>query len=148
MTKAFVLTGVAAIGLAVAGCGGGSKTLSKEEYASKLNQICADYNKTVTRIGRPTSPAELASKGKMLIAEFDKALAKVNALEPPSAIEADVERFVAEYRRLRELVSRIVAAAKQNDTASVVGLAMQASPLDRDTARLGKKLGAPACAAG
>lgn len=150
MTKAFACTGAlaSALALAAGGCGGGSKGLSKDEYAARLNRICADYNRTIKRVGTPTSPAELAAKGPKLIAEFDKALARVKKLTPPKELKADVDTFLSEYTQLRGVVDQIVQAAKRNETTKIVQLAAQAEPLNKDTQALGKKLGAPACAAG
>jgi hypothetical protein len=150
-----LLLGRAAIGAVLllafvaAGCGGGgSKTLSKDEYRRRLNSICADYNATVARVGRPTNLAQLASEGPRLIAEFDKTLLKIKQLEPPSEVKLDAEKLVSESKQLRDLVNQIVAAAKKKDAAKITQLGARAGALSKDSDALARRLGAPACAAG
>jgi hypothetical protein len=138
---------VLVLALAAAGCGGGeSKTLSKKEYGSQLNQICADSAATLDKMGRPGSIPELASKGPKLIDEFDKAVSKAEALKPPSEIEADAGRFVSKSKQLRVLLGQLTDAAKKNDLGKIAQLAVGAESLGKDVGALGTKLGAPACA--
>ena len=135
----------ALVGVLAAACGGG-KTLSKEEYGSQLNAICADYNTKVNEIGEPTDIGEVAEKGPQLLDEFDAAIAKAEKLEAPSEIKADADRFISVITELRGLISDLVDAVEKNDTATISAYGAKADALFKDRDALGKKLGAPACA--
>jgi hypothetical protein len=143
-TTRLAVGAVLVVALAAAACGGGgSEGLSKEDYAAKLNEICAA---TVEKADRPSSLPELVSNGPRLLAEFDKALPQAEALVPPDELKPDVDKFLSEYKHLRNLVSQLIDAAKKNDLAKVAQLGARADALGQDTAALARKLGAPACA--
>ena len=56
------------VALVAVGCGGGSKTLTKEEYGRQLNQICADLEAKEREIGEVnTIPEFVAKQGVTLL---------------------------------------------------------------------------------
>jgi hypothetical protein len=136
------------LALAAAGCGGGggSKTLSKAEYGSQLNQICKDYNAQVKAIGRPSSIAELGTKGSKLLDGFKSTIAKAEKLKPPSELKSTADKFVADAKQLTGILGQLIDAAKKNDTAKVAEVGAKADALSKEADSLGKQLGAPACA--
>jgi hypothetical protein len=146
--KRFAIGAVLVLALA-AGCGGGgSKTLTKAEYASQLNRLCADYNARINAIGRPATPADLATKGPKLLAEFEKTISKAEKLEAPAELEADAAAFVDAAKELDRSISALLDAAKKNDSAKVGQLVTKADAVAARGDALGRKLGAPACAEG
>jgi hypothetical protein len=136
-----------ALALIAAGCGGTTSSLSEGGFGSKLNRICADYNAKVTEIGAPNSLAELASKGPALIGEFDKAIVKADDLSRRMR-SSTADRFISESKQLRDILNRLIDAAKKSDTATITQLGSQADALSKDADALGAELGAPACAQG
>jgi hypothetical protein len=145
--KRIAIGAVLVLALVAAGCGGGgSKTLSKEEYGSQLNQICKDYNAKVKEIGEPTSIPELGTKGPKLLDEFNGAIAKAEKLEPPSELKAKADKFVADAKELTGLLTQLIDAAKKNDTAKVQEVGVKADALSKEADSLGTQLGAAACA--
>jgi len=144
-----VMGAVAVLALAAAGCGGGgSKTLSKAEYSSRLNKICADYNAKVKQVGQPRSIAELASKGPQLLDEFDKAVAEAKKLKPPDELKAAANRFLSLADQERALISNLIDAVKKKDTQKITELGAKVEPLDKESNNIAKnQLNAPACAA-
>ncbi len=138
---------VALAAVLAAGCGGGgSKTLSKEEYGTQLNQICADYNAKVKEIGEPNTVSELADKGPQLVDEFDKAIGKAEKLKAPDELKSTSDQFISKSKDLESTLKDIVDAAKANDAAKIQQLGTTASTLSNETDALGKQLAAPACA--
>src|SRR3954463_10214863 len=100
------LGAVLALALTAAGCGGGGgKALSKEEYASKLNQICTDLNAKNKAIGDPNSVADVANKGPKLVDAFDNAISDVKKLKAPDEIKDAAARFVSIGEQERGLIS-------------------------------------------
>jgi hypothetical protein len=134
--------------LAACGGGGGGSALSAEEFGTRLNKICADYDATVKKIGEPSSLEELGTKGPRLREEFDKAIAKAGDLEPPDELAKMHDDFVAKGKELSGLIGQLVEAAKENDVAKIQELGTRAELIGNESDDLGKKLGAPACAQG
>lgn len=130
-----------------AGCGGGgSKTLSKADYGTQLNQICTDYNAKQKEIGEPASLADVADKGPKILDEFDKAISKAEKLKAPDEIKATRDEFLAKSKEQRDLLGQLVDAAKANDSAKAQELGTKLDPLSKETDALANQLGAPACA--
>jgi len=145
--KKIAIGAVLVLTLAAAGCGGGgSKTLTKAEYGSQLNQICKDYNAQVKSIGRPNSIAELGTKGSKLLDGFKGAIAKAEKLKPPSELKSTADKFIADAKQLTGILSQLIDAAKRNDTTKVAEIGTKADALSKEGDSLGKQLGAPACA--
>ncbi len=138
---------VLALGLAAAGCGGGgSKTLSKEEYGKQLNQACVEAKADLQKAGSLSSPADLASKGPKLLTAFDGLISNVEKLEAPDEIKSESEQMVAEAKQLRGVVSQLIDSARKNDLTKVVQLGLKAQSQGNTLGALGTKLGAPTCA--
>ncbi len=149
--KRLAIGAVFILSLAAAACGGGgsaSKALTKEEYVSKLNQICKDANAEEEKIGTPSGLAEFASKAPKLRAVFDSAVAKAEKLQAPSETKADADKFIADAKRIGALLTEAVDAAKKNDEAKVIATGAKLQAVVQDGEAVGKRLGAPACAQG
>jgi hypothetical protein len=151
LRKTLVLAGAFAALLAVlaAGCGGGGGGggLSKDEYVSRLNAICEDFNAKQEEIGEPQNLSELGTKGEQLLAEFDNAIDDVKGLgDPPDEIADQANRFIAVGEEERDLIRDLIDAANDNDQARVQELGSQIEPLDNESDRLATELGANACA--
>jgi hypothetical protein len=145
--KRFAIGAVFVLALAAAGCGGGGgKSLSKEEYASKLNGICSDFNAKQKAIGRPQSISDLGDKGSKLLAAFDDAISKVKKLKPPGELKDRANRFVSLGEQERDLVSDLIKAIKAKDLAKAQQLGARIEPLDKESNNLARQMGAPACA--
>jgi outer membrane murein-binding lipoprotein Lpp len=147
MKRTIVLGAVAAFAVAVAGCGGGgSKTLSADEYSKELNQICADYNTKVKEIGEPNDVAGLVDKGPQLVDEFNSAIGKAEKLNAPDELKSTADEFIGKSKELSTTLDGLVHAAKANDAAKMGELGAQADTLNSATKALGTKLNAPDCA--
>ena len=136
--------------VAAAGCGGGgggSKTLSKADYGTQLNQICTDYNAKQKAIGTPTSLADVGVKGPKILTEFDKAIATADKLKAPDEIKSTRDDFFTKSKAQRDLIGQLIDAAKANDAAKAQELGGKADGLNTDIQAMAKELGAPACGA-
>lgn len=90
------LAGLAALGAValIAGCGGGSDTLSADDFREQADAICADANREIEGLTEPTSADEflpfLRSGLEIQTAQTEK----LKALEPPSDLEAPFNEAV------------------------------------------------------
>jgi len=151
MKRALVLAvGLASLlAIVAAGCGGGggSDKLTKEEYASKLNAICDEYNAKQKEIGDPESLSDIGDKGPKIVDEFENAIDKAKNLNPPDEIADQVNRFISLAEQQRDLLNDLIDAAKDNDTAKVQEIGSKIEPLSTEGDQISNDLGAPACAA-
>ena len=124
---------VALVAVGLAGCGGGSSstsstgTLSKSEFVSQANAICAKVNSARSNIGTPTSTAQAISAINKLESAVRPDLAQMQSLatRAPADIKADYDHFVAQVGSLVALLPRLAQAAKSSDSAKAQQLETQ-----------------------
>jgi hypothetical protein len=136
---------------ALAGCGSGSKGLTRLEYAQRSDAICARYNQQTAHLQgqeRGVGVEHLASVAEQTLALFDRATARLRALPPPPEASALAGRWLASLARLRADVVKIRDAARANDLAEVRTVATQAQRDNDASNRLAQRLGMTACSAG
>ena len=147
--KKLMLAAVLALAAIAAGCGGGGggSALSADDYRSRLNAICEDFNQKQTEIGEPQNLEEVGQKGDEILDEFDKAIAEVEDLNPPDELQKPHDEFLDLGKQQRDILQKVVDAAKDGDEAEASREAEEAGTLDdRSDAVATDELQAPACA--
>jgi hypothetical protein len=133
-----------------AGCGGGDGEtggLTREEFVSELDQICADFDAKQEELGEPESLEDVAELGPEFESEFDAAIQRVRDLgEPPEEIAGDVDRFLELAEDQKALIGDLVAAAEDADIQRVEEIAEEGEELDDESDRIATDLGAERCA--
>ena len=136
------------VAVPAAGCGA-AKPLSKQQYVSKLNAMCADFSAKEKEIGAPQSLAELREKEPRILQAFDKAiLDKVRNLRAPGEIAVQADRLVVLAGRQHDVMRGLIHAAKENDFARVPGLMSRNGTLNEEAKSIARDLGAGNCARG
>ncbi len=126
-----------------AGCGG-SDTLTKKQYAAKLNAMCEDFSAREQKIGESQT---LGEKESRVLDAFEHAIVdKVGGLKPPEEIAGQAARLSELAHQQRDTLAGLAAAAKSNDFARVPVLASKNAALNREASSLARRLGANACA--
>jgi len=130
-----------------AGCGGGgSDTMTKEEYVAGLNTICEDVNGKIDDIGTPTSLEDLADKGEQVLEVYDEGIEEIGELNPPDEAADQHEELVASLKEQRDLSEQAVEAARDGDAEKAQELGGQIAPLETKSDQLATELGADQCA--
>jgi hypothetical protein len=145
--KKLAFGAVLVLALVAAGCGGGGGgTLSKEEYSTKLNEICADLIAKSKKIGQLNSPDEAVAKGPELADAFQKAIDQAKKLKPPAELEDAANRFVSLARQLHDKIDEGIAAAKKQNLQQLVKIGVSIDTLSKEAEEVGtRELNAPAC---
>lgn len=130
----------------LAGCAG-DEALSKEQYASRLSAMCADFSAREKEIGEPQTVADLVEMGPRILDAFEEAIAdKIGSLKAPEEIADEADRLVELADRLHHVLGELIDAANANDFAQVQELVLRNQALNEDAGSIARELGAHACA--
>jgi hypothetical protein len=160
------IAGCVAVGsLALAGCGGGDDTttagttgasgvagsepLSKEEFVSQANAICADANEQIEALVAPaenTQVTEIVPFLEQAAAIARESSTKLEALTPPSELEDQVDTLDADSQKGLTLSEDLIAAAKAGDSAQVQAVTQQLQTIDKKDDKITSSIGLTECA--
>jgi hypothetical protein len=122
-------------------------TLSREQYASRLDAMCERFAAREQEIGEPRTLEDLVEKGPRVLDAFEETIVdEVHDLNAPSEIAAQADRLIELTDRQRDVLAALVEAAKQNDVAQVQELSSKNVTLNDETKALVRNLGARSCA--
>lgn len=113
----------ALVALTLAGCGSSgnstSTTLSKSDFVSQADAICAKVTSARHSLGSPTSTSQVVSAITKLESAVQPELTQMQSLaaRAPSDVKAAYDQFVAKVGSLVGLLPGLVQAAKSNDLA-------------------------------
>lgn len=143
-SRSFVaFTAVAA--LAATSCGGGSGTLSAEDFADVMSDICADAERGLVDLQAPDDVAGLESfardASEVLTATRDR-LADVKA---PDGVDADFTNFVANIDDQIDALDDLEAAGKNDDEAAAEEVFTTMGDLNDERDQLAQELGVDGC---
>ena len=123
------------------------ETLSREQYASRLDAMCESFAAREQEIGEPRTLEDLVEKGPRVVDAFEETIVdKIHDLNAPSEIAAQADRLAELTDRQRDVLAELVEAAKQDDVAEVQELASKNAALNEQTNALARNLGASSCA--
>jgi hypothetical protein len=131
--------------LLVVACGGGSKGLSKEEFAKRADVICARFSQETKALGGASNLKQLARLASSTLPVLDKAITDLRKLEPPKEEQQLADRWLGTLDQLREDVVKIRDRARANDLAGVAALVPSARRHDAASNQLAAQLGTQVC---
>ncbi|MGD0272704.1 MAG: hypothetical protein ABSB96_03125 [Gaiellaceae bacterium] len=132
--------------LVLSSCGGGgSKRVTKEQFAAKANALCAAFNKQVNAVGNPTTIQEMIAMVNKLLPLDRKLVADFEKLKPPSNEEATVKRLVQLGNEQAARIEAMLAALKKSDMATVNTLTKGGDANDKESKTLFRQIGATEC---
>lgn len=132
------IAGCVAVGaLAVAGCGGGGSTtsgasgasgasgsapLSKDEFVSQANAICADANDKIEALKAPASNqlSDVQATVKEELPLNQEALDKFTALTPPAELQSQFNQLAATGKAQIALAQQLVNANDADQANAII----------------------------
>lgn len=138
---------VAGAAILIAGCGGGSDTLSAEELRTQADAVCAEADRRTEAIDEPASEADLVSAYTQLLDIQNDSIAKLKELKAPSELEATWNEAIAlqeeQVATVQGLVDRIQAG---EDVQTVIEeVTPEAEERETQLDRLAQELGLKVC---
>jgi hypothetical protein len=115
---------VALVGVLVlltAGCGGGGSDarLTREEFESQANAICAKYEKQLDALGTPASIEEIPDLVDQALAILNKEIDEIAALNPPADMQTEFDALIEASNNTKAAADDLSQAAKDGDQAAV-----------------------------
>jgi hypothetical protein len=141
----------ALVGLVVllaAGCSGGSKRLSREEYSKRADAICTKYNAKIKALGQPGSIRALPGYVDKALPIARKGTGELRGLKPPKDEEKTAKEWLDQNDSVVAALERLRDAAKHADRTGVATALTDAASANRAGNRLARQLGLRVCAQG
>lgn len=127
------------------GGGGGGTRLSKQEYASKADAICAKYTQETKKLATPKSLKDLADTADKTLPIIDHALSDLHKLKPPADEQAAADEWLTQVENLKGDLSAIRDKAKGGDIQGVQSIAATAQAHNAKSNQLATQLGMSVC---
>lgn len=137
---------VLAIALVATACGG-DETLSREEYAAKLDAACNEFAEREQRIGDPQTAADLVEDGPEVLQAFEETILEAaDSAEAPDEIAGEAALLRRLAHDQRDVLAGLVDAARERDFPRLSRLAAQNRSLNQQASSTARRVGADACA--
>ena len=130
----------------LAGCGGGGDTrLSREEFESQGNAICAKYQKQLQAVGNPSSIDEIPDLVDQAVAILNKEIAEIAALNPPSDMQTEFDALIDASNNTKAAADDLSQAAKDGDRAAVQKALDEGKAASEKADQIATQLGLDSC---
>jgi hypothetical protein len=141
------LAALAAISLAVSGCGGSSKTgpLTRAELIAKADAICARFHTELHAHGSKT-PQELARNVPLLASYEQTAGAELRKLTAPASMANDWKQIVDSVQTLANDTAKVAPYAKENKLQAAQSLISEGQQVQQQALAMAKRDGFNQCA--
>jgi len=132
--------------LLAAGCGGGSSVrLSKTEFQSQANAICAKYQKQLNALGSPTSLDEIPDLVDKALAILNKEIDEIADLNPPEEFQDQFDSMLAASDKTKQAADDLSSAAKAGDQAAVQKALEEGNAASSQADQIAGELGLNSC---
>jgi len=130
----------------LAGCGGGGDTrLSREEFESQGNAICAKYQKQLQAVGNPSSIDEIPDLVDQAVAILNKEIAEISALNPPADMQTEFDALIDASNNTKAAADDLSQAAKDGDRAAVQKALDEGKAASEKADQIATQLGLDSC---
>jgi len=130
----------------LAGCGGGGDTrLSREEFESQANAICAKYQKQLNALGTPSSVEEIPDLVEQALAILNKEVAEIAALDPPTDMQTEFDAMIEASNNTKAAANDLSQAAKDGDQAAVQKALDEGNAASKKADQVATQLGLDSC---
>ena len=130
----------------LAGCGGGGDNrLSREEFESQANAICAKYQKQLDALGTPSSVEEIPDLVEQALAILNKEVAEIAALNPPTDMQTEFDAMIEASNNTKAAANDLSQAARDGDQAAVQKALEEGNAASDKADQIATQLGLDSC---
>jgi hypothetical protein len=152
MTARGLLFAALALALVAGGCGSKDKRLSKGEFVTRADAICAKYEKRVQRRMAGVPPGDqkqLASSIEKVLPVIRKGNDELRSLKPPESLQARFDRWMGIADAEVSAAQNLQDALDKNDQAAIQAAFQELQTKDAAQDRIARQdLGLTGCASG
>jgi hypothetical protein len=153
MTARGLLLAALALALVAGGCGSGNpRRLSKGEFVTRADAICAKYEKRVqSRMASvpPGDQKQLASSIEKVLPVIRKGNDELRSLKPPESLQARFDRWMGIADAEVSAAQNLQDALDKNDQAAIQAAFQELQTKDAAQDRIARQdLGLTGCASG
>ena len=127
------------------GAGGGSKRLTRNQYAAKADAICAKYKQQLKVPEGVSSMSELVASVDKGLPVLAKVLDEMRKLRPPVDEQATVDGWLAQIQNVEGDLKAIRDEAKSNDRQGVLNVLSKGTRHNAKSRQLATQLGMTVC---
>lgn len=151
LSSAVLVLALAASSAACGGSGGNSNgdtttskpSLTKQQFAAKVTQICANGKKKIAKIGFALGSMGSAANSGQAVADIEREMvAKFETLQPPDEIKSQADDFISKADTARAKLEQLVHAAKNLQAENVEQMTPEVASARREVHAAAKSLGA------
>jgi hypothetical protein len=134
--------------LLASGCGGGGgggDRLSKADFQSQANSICAKYQKQLDALGTPSSLDEIPALVDKALAILNKEIDEIGQLNPPEELQSQFNAMLAASDKTKQAADDLSTAAKAGDQAGVQKALQEGNAASSQADKIAGELGLDSC---
>lgn len=137
---------VGVLAFLAAGCGGGSgERLSKGEFQSQANAICAKYQKQLDAVQEPQNLDQIPELVDQALKIIDQEIAEISRLNPPADFQSDVDRMIDQAGKTKKAAADLSDAATAKDQAAVQKALREGTAASDEADKIASGLGLNSC---
>jgi hypothetical protein len=137
------LTG--AMGLAAAGCGGGSDRLTREELIEEADATCAEFDQQIEDVQEPESLDDIERYVQEIRPIVEEGTDELDALEPPEELEDEYTDWIEATRSGVDRIDELEDAAASGDEQRIQEVLQGGAEGGEEADRLAEELGFLEC---
>jgi hypothetical protein len=137
------LTG--AMGLAAAGCGGGSDRLTREELIEEADATCAEFDQQIEDVQEPESLDDIKRYVQEIRPIVEEGTDELDALEPPEELEDEYTDWIEATRSGVDRIDELEDAAASGDEQRIQEVLQGGAEGGEEADRLAREIGLQEC---
>jgi hypothetical protein len=136
---------IGAMGLAAAGCGGGTDRLSREELIEEADATCAEFDQRVEEVDEPESLDDIERYVQEIRPIVEEGTDELDALEPPEELQDEYDDWIAATRSGVDRFDELEEAAASGDEQRIQEVLQGAGEGGDEANRLAQEIGLQEC---
>jgi hypothetical protein len=136
---------IGAMGLAAAGCGGGTDRLSRADLIEEADATCAEFDQRVEEVDEPESLDDIERYVQEIRPIVEEGTDELDALEPPEELQDEYDDWIAATRSGVDRFDELEEAAASGDEQRIQEVLQGAGEGGDEANRLAQEIGLQEC---
>jgi hypothetical protein len=147
MRRVFLASFALGVTLA-AGCGGedGGDRLTREEFVSRAEAVCEEYDGRIEELGEPESEDQLGEYTDELVRIVEDGVGELRELRPPEDLEEEYDSWMATNEEAVDAARELDQAVEDQDAERLAEIGAEVEQKEEEADELARDLGLDGCA--